>query len=50
MVVEDDLLTGKSVRAAFIFDPSESNEVEIRVGISAVDQSGAFAKQKTRIG
>lgn len=46
VVVEDDLLTGKSVRAAFIFDPSESNEVEIRVGISAVDQSGALQNRK----
>ena len=46
VVVENDLLTGKSVRAAFIFDPSESNEVEIRVGISAVDQSGALQNRK----
>ena len=46
VVVENDLLTGKSVRAAFIFDRSESNEVEIRVGISAVDQSGALQNRK----
>ena len=46
VVVENDFLTGKSVRAAFIFDPSESDKVEIRVGISAVDQSGALQNRK----
>ena len=46
VVIENDFLTGKSVRAAFIFEPTESNEVEIRVGISAVDQSGALQNRK----
>ena len=42
VIIEDDVLDGKSVRAAFVFDSLDSNELEVRVGISAVDELGAF--------
>jgi predicted alpha-1,2-mannosidase len=41
VIIENKSPSGKSVKAAFIFDSSESNELEVRVGISAVDQTGA---------
>ena len=46
VVVENNLNVGESVRAAFIFDSVESNELEVRVGISAVDQKGALQNRK----
>ena len=46
VIIENNSPSGKSVKAAFIFDSSESNELEIRVGISAVDQAGALQNRK----
>ncbi len=46
VIIENNSPSGKSVKAAFIFDSSESNELEVRVGISAVDQTGALQNRK----
>lgn len=46
IIIENNTRSGKSVRAAFVFDSSESNELEVRVGISAVDEEGALQNRK----
>jgi len=49
VIIENNSPSGKSVKAAFIFDSSESNELEVRVGISAVDQTGALQNRKQEL-
>lgn len=46
----DDKREGKKVKAAFEFDPSVGNELEIKIAISAVDEAGAKKNLKTEIG
>ncbi|QAA82552.1 glycoside hydrolase family 92 protein [Aequorivita sp. H23M31] len=41
---------GKKHKAAFEFDPSQGNRVEVKVGISAVDEAGAKMNLETEIG
>ncbi|MDC0371835.1 GH92 family glycosyl hydrolase [Flavobacteriaceae bacterium] len=49
VIIEDDVLNGKSVRAAFVFDSAASNELEVRVGISAVDELGALKNRTNEL-
>lgn len=49
VIIENNSPSGKSVKAAFIFDSSESNELEVRIGISAVDQTGALQNRKQEL-
>src|SRR5690606_27580442 len=46
----NDKTEGKSVKAAFEFDASEGNELEIKVAISAVDEAGAKKNLESEIG
>lgn len=46
----DDKKEGKSVKAAFEFDASTGNVLEITVGISAVDEDGALHNWQLEIG
>ena len=46
----DDKTEGKAVKAAFSFDPSEGTTLEIRIGISAVDEAGAKLNRETELG
>ncbi|NQY05455.1 MAG: glycoside hydrolase family 92 protein, partial [Flavobacteriaceae bacterium] len=46
----DDQKEGKKVKAAFEFDNSSGEIVEIKIGISAVDEKGAAQNWKTEIG
>lgn len=46
----NDKSEGKKVKAAFEFDPSEGNEMEVKIAISAVDEAGAKKNLKTEIG
>ncbi len=41
---------GKKYKAAFVFDASQGNIVEVKVGISAVDEAGAKQNLETEIG
>ncbi len=50
VVFLDDRTEGSKVKAAFIFDPNQSNQIEVRIGISAVDEKGAEANRVTEIG
>tara|TARA_R110000823_G_scaffold159218_1_gene290248 strand:+ start:105481 stop:108288 length:2808 start_codon:yes stop_codon:yes gene_type:complete len=45
-----DKTEGEKVKAAFEFDASEGNELEIKVAISAVDEAGAKKNLETEIG
>lgn len=49
VVFEDDAKEGQSVRAAFTFDNS-TDDLEIRVGISAVDEAGAKKNLDAEVG
>ena len=40
---------GKSVKAAFEFDPTESNIIEVKIGISPVDEKGAFKNRQEEL-
>lgn len=46
---ENENLSGHSVKAAFEFDPTESETLEIRIGISAVDEKGAYENRQTEL-
>ncbi len=50
MILLDNKDQGENVKAAFVFDPKESANLEIRIGISAVDEKGALANRKAEIG
>ena len=45
----DEKTTGENVKAAFEFDESTSNVLEIEVGISAVDEAGARLNRITEL-
>ena len=47
---ENSPFGGKGAKAAFEFDASEGNELEIKVAISAVDEAGAKKNLETEIG
>jgi len=46
----NDNTKGEKVKAAFEFDPSEGNKLEIKVAISAVDEAGAKKNLEVEIG
>ncbi len=46
----NDKIEGENVKAAFEFEASEGNELEIKVAISAVDEAGAKKNLETEIG
>ncbi|MCB0476231.1 MAG: GH92 family glycosyl hydrolase, partial [Flavobacteriaceae bacterium] len=46
----DDQKEGKNVRAAFTFDDTGGDTIEVKVGISAVDEKGAKNNLETEIG
>ncbi|MEZ4855519.1 MAG: GH92 family glycosyl hydrolase [Gelidibacter sp.] len=46
----DDASEGKKVKAAFEFDASESDKLQIKIGISAVDEAGAKKNLEEEIG
>lgn len=46
----DDKKEGKKVKAAFEFDNTTGNKVEVRVGISPVDEEGAIHNWQLEIG
>lgn len=50
MTFLDDTNEGKKVKAAFEFDSSTSNSLEIKIGISAVDEEGARKNRREEIG
>ncbi len=49
-VVFDTNSEGKKYKAAFVFDSSRGNSIEVKVGISAVDEAGAKNNLQTEIG
>ncbi len=46
----EDTVEGKNVKAAFEFDASQGNTVELTIGISAVDEPGAQKNWQSEIG
>ena len=50
VVFLDGQTEGTKVKAAFIFDESQSDQIEVRIGISAVDEKGALANRVAEIG
>lgn len=50
MVFLDDFNEGKKVKVAFDFDASEGDTLEIKIGISAVDEEGARKNLNQEIG
>lgn len=46
----NDKTEGEKVKAAFEFDASEGNELEIKIAISAVDEAGAKKNREAEIG
>mgnify|MGYP002712950771 CR=1 FL=1 len=50
VVYLSDKTEGKQVKAAFVFDEETSNTIEVKVGISAVDETGAEINLKQEIG
>jgi len=49
MTFLNDVNEGKKVKVAFEFDPSESNILEIKVGISPVDEEGARKNRREEL-
>jgi len=49
MTFLNDVNEGKKVKVAFEFDPSESNILEIKVGISPVDEEGASKNRREEL-
>jgi predicted alpha-1,2-mannosidase len=49
MTFLNDINEGKKVKAAFEFDASECNSLEIQIGISAVDEEGARKNRREEI-
>jgi len=49
MTFLNDVNEGKKVKVAFEFDPSESNILEIKVGISPVDEEGARKNRRDEL-
>ncbi len=41
---------GTTVKAAFIFDKNQSDTIEVKIGISAVDENGALSNRVAEIG
>ena len=50
MVFLDDINEGKKVKVAFYFNASEGDTLEIKIGISAVDEEGARKNLNQEIG
>ncbi len=50
ITILDEKTEGEKVKAAFEFDASEGNELEIKVALSAVDEAGAKKNLEAEIG